>query len=622
MNDGQATEPSATAHCPHAGAGAQAPSAGGLLERDDMLVFPLNKRAVAQYADGEDGGRELRLYYDDKEISFDEPDLFAFGERLAQSSQFSAGSTVTWGPGYEWPRVRDLLVQLIETDVLRHADESDSGLRQRPEGARPSPLPPGPAERARSWIEVEELTRELTGVPLEAGYLELVIPIFRIAHVALDGDGRQVGEANVFPKPLRLDVPTSWRTCIYSGTRYQVDRPMNVTALKSMRAHWDQMMAVVMIVRGKYLQRYPQVRDGWTVGHLERLATLVLAVPTFALMRTRHRVANGDLHPALSSLFRVTDGVRMTMHQMLFVPIGEPTLPPDSPMTAAEIHAYAERNYSFHSEHGVCAGPQSMIESFLGVLVDGRLPNDWQSVTLDDPVRDALDDLDATANYALHALRAHAVVFSLWPAMARTYESMSGIADEWAATGNPAVVALRDRLQTRLTSVRNATYLATEAWRADREAVYADMFEQSGAGLRPEPPTARLAPMLQPMADGQRDEVVDRINALLARRLDASGLEHAVARAQMSECIAEFLLRQQAVIRCACDMQSAVNAVLERPAPRRPFTSLEFNLHNRLQEPDPRRLPYLIDELDELLAARITVSAGRIDIEEPALAPH
>jgi hypothetical protein len=45
-------------------------------------------------------------------------------------------------------------------------------------------------------------------------------------------------------------------------------------------------------------------------------------VPTFALMRARHRVANGALHPALSSLFRVTYGVRMTMHQMLFVQIG------------------------------------------------------------------------------------------------------------------------------------------------------------------------------------------------------------------------------------------------------------------------------------------------------------
>ena len=39
-----------------------------------------------------------------------------------------------------------------------------------------------------------------------------------------------------------------------------------------------------------------------------------------------HRVENGHLHPVLSSMFRVTDGVRMAMHQMLFSPIYEPTL--------------------------------------------------------------------------------------------------------------------------------------------------------------------------------------------------------------------------------------------------------------------------------------------------------
>jgi hypothetical protein len=67
---------------------------------------------------------------------------------------------------------------------------------------------------------------------LELAYLELVIPIFRVAHIAIDEDGRQVGEANFFPKPLRLDIPTEWRTCHYPGTRYQ-SQPMNVTALKS-----------------------------------------------------------------------------------------------------------------------------------------------------------------------------------------------------------------------------------------------------------------------------------------------------------------------------------------------------------------------------------------------------
>ena len=100
----------------------------------------------------------------------------------------------------------------------------------------------------------------------------------------------------------------------------------------------------------------------------------VLALPAYQLMRADQRVENGRLSPVLSSMFRVTDGLRMTMHHMLFIPFGEPTRHPDTPMTAAEVHAYAERAFSFISDHGVCAGPKAMVDEFLAVLVDGAVP--------------------------------------------------------------------------------------------------------------------------------------------------------------------------------------------------------------------------------------------------------
>src|SRR5689334_7418006 len=46
--------------------------------------------------------------------------------------------------------------------------------------ARPSPLPPAQTAVARTWFECESITHALTGRPLEMGYLELVIPIFRV----------------------------------------------------------------------------------------------------------------------------------------------------------------------------------------------------------------------------------------------------------------------------------------------------------------------------------------------------------------------------------------------------------------------------------------------------------
>ena len=62
-----------------------------------------------------------------------------------------------------------------------------------------------------------------------------------------------------------------------------------------------------------------------TLGDIECLSALVLAVATYPLVRKEGRVLTGELHPVLSSLFRAADGLRLTAHQMLFVSVGEPT---------------------------------------------------------------------------------------------------------------------------------------------------------------------------------------------------------------------------------------------------------------------------------------------------------
>jgi hypothetical protein len=146
------------------------------------------------------------------------------------------------------------------------------------------------------------------------------------------------------------------------------------------------------------------------------------------------------------------------------LPIGEPALPPDAPMASAEIYAYAERNYSFHSDHGVCAGPRVMIEEFLSVLVDGKLPRGGLPAELDPQVRAALCDLDPVIDYALLGLQAYAAVFSVWPAMARAYQTLESIAAAWAPAGPPmrrtgvstsaATAATRARSRRRCTPAR------------------------------------------------------------------------------------------------------------------------------------------------------------------------
>ncbi len=591
-----------------------------LLDARDELVFPKHKRVVTHYSTDASGVSELHLYYGEKEISFDDPELFAFGENLAKQARFVAGSAASWGEGYEWPRVRELLEQLIEEGILQRADASLSHSVLRSEGIYLSPLPLAHSTVPRTWFESEAITRELTGHALELGYLELIVPIFRIAHIALDAEGHQVGEANVFPKPLRLDVPIEWRGCPHAGSRYQTDRPMNVTALKSMRKHWPQMMAALLHIREAYLQRFPKARDGWTVGDLERLSSLVLAVPAYQLMRTQGRVENGDLHPVLSSMFRVTDGLRMTLHQMLFLPVAEPTLAPDAPITSAEIYAYAERNYVFFSEHGVCAGPKAMIEEFLSVLVDGQQVKGGATVVLDAPVQAALEDLEAIFEYGLFSLQAHAIVFSLWPTMSRTYGRLWATLEAWPGNRADTLKALRERFENNMKHLRTHSLLASEEWCASREQAYVDMYAQctSGLGLAGAH-EAGLMELIAPVVVASHADVEQQLRAVLRQHCAVTTLTHSPELESLVASLMDYFQREQATVRAACEVQQRINRLLGRTPPTRPLTASALDIYNQMQG-SVARLPYLTDEIGEMLGLRIVVTQDDIQIFDPAVA--
>lgn len=273
-----------------------------------------------------------------------------------RQTSFVAETATTWGPGYEWPEVRSMLEALIQEGILNRGESADD---PRGGGLVPSLLPPSMCPVARTWSaeHCEPISRELGGRPVEIGYLETIISVYRVVHPALDGDGRQVGEANVFPPALRLDRDTEWRTCQYSGSRYRDDRPMNVTALKAMIKHWKAMMAVILEIRAEVRSRLASARERWTVGDLHMFAGVALSVPAYQLMKGGGASPLPPLHPILSSMFRITDGIRMTTHEMLFLS-EERTRDPGEPVTAGDLYGWAERNGTFLASAGVCAGPR------------------------------------------------------------------------------------------------------------------------------------------------------------------------------------------------------------------------------------------------------------------------
>lgn len=594
-------------------------SKGRALHQDDELLFPFSKAAFTQYWEDEETPRELRVYYREKEIAFDDPAFYSFGENLVKQSRFRAGDVLQWGD-YEWPKVRQMLVDLIEADVLQYADEVDDLPAALRHEERETLLMPAKIEYGKTWDDCEEIMTMISGTPLEQGYLELVIPIFRVAHMYIDADNRQVGEANVFPPAMRLDRPTLWRTCTYSGTRYQPDLPMNVTALRIMRNQWRHMMVIVRRVSDAYRARFPEVdQRGWTVGDIERMTVCVLALPTYMLMRVENRVENGKLHPALSSAFRLTDGLRMLMHHMLFVPFGEPTRSGTTPMTGFEAHQYAERNHSFHTAQGVCAGPPSMVDDFLAVVLDRADPKGGWPDSIDPEVQAALDEVDKAVDYGLMGLQAFGSVFSLFPTSTAGHAELREIINGWTKSDSPSLARLRERAQKVHEVTQDVGWLKSDAFRKSRLIAYNDMYQKCGFGLTgefPEPSLEEMYENLPPLPE----ETMAQLKALFARHFsDLPDGDELFTR--LAAWLGRFISFVQVATRVSLEVQGRINNLLGREKPKKTFLGRDLGKYIGLDKTvdsknEKKEVPFLIDDIARVLGVTIDITVDDVTITE------
>ena len=576
---------------------------------DLVLLMPKARAALLQHGSDEHGTPQLTLYHFGKEVSWDEPRHFAFAEALVALGTFRAADAAEQGD-LGWDEAAEMLAALLAEGLLAPADEILAA-ETHTLGAVPSPLPPAPMAAPRTWTSTPSLMAELTGTDLDPAYLEVVVPVFRTAHLFRDADGRPIGEANVFPAAARTNVPTEWRGCPYPGNRYQGEKPINMTALKAMRAHWRQMMGLLLPIRAAYLERFPDAVHGWTVAHVERLAVCVLALPSYMMLRRDAPLADGALHPALSNLFRVTDGLRMVMHHMMFVPLYEPMHAADAPVSAEAILAYADRNYLFHSDHGVCAGPRFMIEDFLRVILNGEVPRSGFDNACDPEIAAAATLIDQAMDYGLLGLKTFGTVFSIWPSMARCYARLHALLADEAAANVTGATAMAQRFAGHFAALSQRSFLASEDWRRHREAVYDDMTAACSRGLGEADQQEQLSALIA--GDGKPGSP-EALEALADAAAGYFGTGSNALASEFAAIVLDFFERSQRIIALAEAVQARTAALLQRSRPAHQLTLAQINLHNVLMGPDMRSVPFLPDELEQLLGVGISVDAQTIRI--------
>ncbi|MCP3141538.1 hypothetical protein [Pyxidicoccus xibeiensis] len=565
----------------------------------ETLYVPMRRRFIKEYLTSPEGVRELHIYYGTREITLDEQDLHSFGEQLCLEDSFMAGAATRWTPGepYPWERVKELLEALLEEGVLTReaptlAFDSESHRKYLDSEARRM----APTEPLWWNPDAPQIMQQLAGRPLELGFLEAVVPVYRVGHPALDAEGRHVGESNVFPEAMRMKMETEFKACHFAGSRYRQAAPMNVTALKSMMRHWKPMMHAVLAVREAFLRHHSRLPDGrWRLGDLHAISSAVLAVPTYMMMRANAPVENGALDPVLSNIYRVTDGVRMVTAYLLFLP--EEPMTYDTPLSSAELLYVTDRDNHYIGNRGVCAGPPNLVAEYFETLMDGR-PVAGEPPTLPAWAQDITPGVD----YGLLGLQLYSLQFNLWSHMCRAYELIRAATPKAEEAPGGFWGRLRERVERDWAMMR-PTRLHTATQRDWAEARYIEMFDRAQRGMSTfrEDSLVHLRDVFTPRLDDVYTRTREELRALVRARAGAAGGPHADLADAVADATAEYLTLERSALRALDDVQRQVNTLLQRPHPPRPFSNKDLSLHHRMRAGTVGVLPYLLDVFrDEL----------------------
>jgi hypothetical protein len=183
-----------------------------------------------------------------------------------------------------------------------------------------------------------------------------------------DVEDRPIREGRT-PSEFLREGDIEYRTCPYPGSRHQHPNPMNVSALRQLGAHWDEVCEALSFLRAAHDEALgvtqPQLMDVW------RVSMLGSALPWFFLFR------DGKIPAYASALAKATLGQGIWAQRVLVKTITERWTPP--PLTAASMLELAEGNGTLIGDTEVCSGGDKMMLKFGEVLVGPPSPGRFEA---------------------------------------------------------------------------------------------------------------------------------------------------------------------------------------------------------------------------------------------------
>jgi hypothetical protein len=553
------------------------------LQPSEVLCIPKRRRLTHGRFKNEEGREILHLFYGEVELIFDEPDIAPLGEKLIEVEQFRAEEAMSWlhAQPRDWEKIRDLLQSLLDQQVLKR--RSDSGAPAA--GAEAFPQRLGLAREGREPLTFSGhhdrcplLTEEAFGRAFDLANLEVLVPIYRIAHPALDTDGRQVGENNVVPRTLFLDLPAQRKLCNYAGSRYQNELPMNVTAMKLMVKRWPELLSLTEQFRvALFARMVPRDPSSLRAGELHFLTVCTLASVGYVLVRGEDPVPNGRLDGGLGGMFRLIDGVRLVTNDLLRALPGAQGC--ETPVSAHSVADYAERHAMYQGRYGVCAGPPALIDEYLRVLVGETSAPIQVEPTVAARVGDGDGDgdLEAAIDYGLLGQRIESVVRYLGASQGLLHERLRA-----AFEGTSPRTELQDQVEAPIDSqhypMLREDHSLVETFHQELD-VSRWLFARAGEALSGKIDSGSLDELmrLDPAAQATSQR---RLAELFAQALPADKVVREPIGSELAAVAADVAALERRCLRIVKREQGTLNERLRR-RPGRALTSVDLAAYTR-----------------------------------------
>jgi hypothetical protein len=569
------------------------------LQPSEVLCIPKRRRLTHSRIKNEEGQEVLHLFYGEVELIFDEPDVAPLGEKLIEVERFRAEEAMSWSNGapHTWEKIRDLLQALLDQEVLKRISESVA----RGAETFPARLGLAPEDREPRTFSAHDdrcpvLSEEGFGRAFDLPNLEVLVPVYRIAHPAMDTDGRQVGENNVTPRTLFLDLPTQRKVCNFPGSRNQDVLPMNVTAMKHMGKRWPELLSLAEQSRVALFARMPP-RDPSSLcaGEVHFLAVCQLASVGYVLVRGVDPVQNGQLDGGLAAMFRLIDGVRLVTNDVLRATAGAHGC--DTPLDAQRIADYAERYSVYRGTYGVCAGPPALIDEYLRVLVgEASAP-----IQVEPTVAARLGDLEAALDYGLLGQRIESVVRVLGASQGLLHERLR-VAFQGATPRTELQERVEAPIDTEHYPLLRTDHPLVETFKLEID-VSRWLFDRAGEALPGKVDGGSLDELmkLDPTAQAASQR---RLAELFAHALPADRALSEPICSELAAVAADVFALERRCLRVVEREQAKLNERLRR-RPGRALTGIDLAAYNR-----PRTGPPLYTTLAEGLGVSVTSDAA------------